>query len=238
MILVALDTCDARGSVAVLQDNSVLQEAIHESAEEYSCWLLPAVDGVLKAAGVKLKDVEVYAAASGPGSFTGVRVGLTTVKAWGEAYGRPIAAVSRLEAVAAESAESTPFVAAIVDAHREQVFAALYRKDARGLTRIGEEMAIAPRELVEWVGQRVDSQQVTWVSPDLERMAVEGAWVARVKAGDRGVSVEAKFAASIGKIAYRKALEGKLTDALAVDANYVRRTDAEVFWKGGAGHGG
>jgi tRNA threonylcarbamoyl adenosine modification protein YeaZ len=215
----------------------VLQEAIHDSGEEYSSWLLPAVEGVLKAAGLKMKDVEVYAAACGPGLFTGVRVGLTTVKAWSEVYGRPIAAVSRLEALAAQSKEETAFVAAIVDAQRQQVFGALYQRNGNGWQRIGDEAVIAPEQFVEWVGETVGNQHVAWVSPDMERVAGVPAWAARAANGDSVVRVEARFAATIGRIGYEMALEKRFTDALVLDANYVRRTDAEIFWKGGAGHG-
>jgi len=237
VILLAIDTCDARGSVAVLRDEAVLQVAIHDSGEEYSSWLLPAVKRVTEAAGVKVQEAQVYAAACGPGSFTGVRVGLTAVKAWGEVYARPIAAVSRLEAMASQSTEDTRFVAAIVDAHRDQVFGALYRRDGLRLQRIEDEVVITPGDFAQWVGSIVDGQPVAWVSPDMGRMTEQGAWAERVKAGDRAVNVEAPFSGAIGKIGYRMALENRLTDALALDANYVRRTDAEVFWKGGAGHG-
>ena len=102
MLLLALDTCDSRGSVALLRGGQVLEVLAHESAEEYSSWLPGAVERVLKAAGQSMEKVEAYAVASGPGSFTGLRVGLTTVKAWSEVFGGRIAAVSRLEAVASE----------------------------------------------------------------------------------------------------------------------------------------
>jgi tRNA threonylcarbamoyl adenosine modification protein YeaZ len=223
--------------VAVLRDAAVEQIAFHDSAEEYSSWLLPAVDGVLRAAGLNMKDVEVYAAACGPGSFTGVRVGLTAVKAWSEVYGRPIAGVSRLEAVASQSTEKTPYVTAFLDAHREQVFGALYRRNGGRLERIGDEAVIAPGEFVEWVGATVGSERVAWVSPDMDCVAREEGWASRQAKGDLALRVEAKLAGEIGKIGYRMALENRLTDALALDANYVRRTDAELFWKGGARHG-
>jgi tRNA threonylcarbamoyladenosine biosynthesis protein TsaB len=223
--------------VAVLRDAAVLQIAVHDSGEEYSSWLLPAVDSVLELAGLRMQEVEVYAAAWGPGSFTGVRVGLTTVKAWGEVYGRPIAAVSRLEAVASQSNEKTPYVTAFLDAHREQVFGALYRRNGERLERIGDESVVAPGEFVEWVGATVGSERVAWVSPDMECVAREEAWGRRQVTGDLAVRVEAKLAGTIGKIGYRMSLENRLTDALALDANYVRRTDAEISWKGGVRHG-
>ena len=81
MIVLAIDTCEARGSVAVLNGDMMLHVVAHASAEEYSSWLLPAVALALQSAKSTLDEVDVFAVASGPGSFTGVRIGLTTVKA-------------------------------------------------------------------------------------------------------------------------------------------------------------
>jgi len=74
VIVLAIDTCDGRGSVAVLQDDAVLQLIVHDSTEDYSSWLLPAVGRALTASGVEMASVDGYAVAAGPGSFTGVRV--------------------------------------------------------------------------------------------------------------------------------------------------------------------
>jgi len=89
--------------VAVLQGEAVLKVVAHVSDQEYSAWLLPAVREALGSSGLQMEDVDAYAAAAGPGSFTGVRVGLATVKAWAEVYGKRIVAVSRLEALAVEA---------------------------------------------------------------------------------------------------------------------------------------
>lgn len=236
MILLALDTCDARGSVAVLRDEMALQVAEHATAEEYSSWLLPTVEGVLKAAGLRMAEVEVYAVATGPGSFTGLRVGLTTVKAWNEVYGRPIAAVSRLEALAAQVTDDAVYVAAIVDAHREQIFGALYRRDGGRLERVEEEAVIAQEKFVQWVAERVGRERVAWVTPDADRLTQAAGWPVRQKAGDKVERVQAVLAPAIGRVGYQMALENRLTDALSLDANYVRRPDAEIFWKSGASH--
>src|SRR5260370_4296238 len=98
MILLAIDTCDARGSVAVLRDAAVLKVVVHGSQEDYSTWLLPAVRECLAGAGLRMKDVDAYAAAVGAGSFTGVRGGLTAVKAWAGGFGKKSGAVSPLVA--------------------------------------------------------------------------------------------------------------------------------------------
>src|SRR5258708_35107320 len=95
----AIDTCDGRGSVALVRDEAVVRVIAHDSQEDYSSWLLPAVREALASSGLQMEDVDAYAAAAGPGAFTGVRVGLATVKAWAEGYGKRIAAGLPFEAL-------------------------------------------------------------------------------------------------------------------------------------------
>jgi tRNA threonylcarbamoyladenosine biosynthesis protein TsaB len=233
----AIDTCDSRGSVAAVRDGAVLCSTAHEGKEEYSSWLLPAVNEVLMKLGLRMGDLVGYAVAAGPGSFTGVRVGLTTVKAWAEVYRKPVAAVSRLEAIASQGAGAAQFVAAFVDAQREQVFGAVYQKEGERLTLVGEEMVIAPGKFVATAVELARGERISWVSPDAVRITGEVAWKEREKRGESVEPVSATLAAVIGRIGLRRLQEGKSTDALGLDANYVRRSDAELFWKGGAVHG-
>jgi tRNA threonylcarbamoyladenosine biosynthesis protein TsaB len=223
--------------VALLRGGQALEVLAHESAEEYSSWLPRAVELVLKAAGQSMERVEAYAVASGPGSFTGLRVGLTTVKAWSEVFRRPIAAVSRLEALASQAEEGAKVVAAFVDAHREQVFGALYRRLDGRLERVEDEMVVAPEKFLDWVGERSGAERVAWVSPDAEHLTSHENWRAREKAGETVEKVSAVFAPVIGKIGYQKLLESRTADAVTLDANYVRRPDAELLWKAGSKHG-
>lgn len=236
VIVLSIDTCDSRGSVALLREDSVLGLIPHETKDEYSSWLLPAVNEALKRAGLTMKEVSGYAAAGGPGSFTGVRVGLTTVKAWAEAYGKPVAAVSRLEGIAAQVAEPADYVAAFVDAQRGQVFGAVYRKEGDDLAAVGEEMVIAPGKFVEIAAQLTNGERISWISPDGALFEVEGPWNERKKRGESIERASPILAGYIGRIGMRRLQTGKATDALRLDANYVRRSDAEIFWKGAA-HG-
>ncbi|MGC1620710.1 MAG: tRNA (adenosine(37)-N6)-threonylcarbamoyltransferase complex dimerization subunit type 1 TsaB [Candidatus Acidiferrum sp.] len=232
MILLALDTCDSRGSLAVLKDDEVLNAVAHEGASDYSSWVLPSAHQALTAAGLGMTDVDVFAVATGPGSFTGVRIGLTTVKAWSEAYDKPIANISRLEAMASESRASNGCVAAFVDAHREQVFGGLYRTQGEGLSLVEHEMVIGPEAFVNWVAEHSGGEPVSWVSLDAERIATLKIWEKRTKKGEAVQTSTSLLAPAIGRLGRQRALEGLLTDALALDAEYVRRSDAEVFWKG------
>src|SRR5690242_15845126 len=149
MLILAVDTCDARGSLALLSDGQLLQQKIHDTPEDYSSWLLPAVHQMLDSARFTLADLQVCAVATGPGSFTGVRIGLTTAKAWSEVYGFPIAAVSRLDALSTYSSGKAPVVAAFTDAHRKQVFGAVYRRGDDSLRRVGDEVVTSPDAFIE-----------------------------------------------------------------------------------------
>ncbi len=237
MIVLAIDTCDSRGSVAVLQDDVLLGSAAHETAEDYSSWLLLAVDSVMKKAGLGMGELDGCAVASGPGSFTGVRIGLTTVKAWAEVYGKAIAAVSRLEAFALQAREGGSTVAAFIDAQRGQVFGAIYRREDQELERIGEEAVITPGRFVEWAVETAKGERISWVSPDPAHVLVEAAWKERQQGGESIEPVSARLATVIGRMGARRLAQGRSIDAVALDANYVRRSDAEIFWKGGASHG-
>jgi tRNA threonylcarbamoyladenosine biosynthesis protein TsaB len=230
VLLLALDTCDALGSVAILRDRELLRARAHESNEEYSTWLLGSVTQLLSSVGLKLADIDVYAVAAGPGSFTGVRVALATAKAWAEVYGRQIAVVSRLEAVAAQATDSEPYVAAFADARRGQVYGALYRRVAARLERVGDEMVIAPEKFLAWVAPQTRSEPIRWTSVDLGCLTETGGWEARRSLGDTTEIASPVLAPMIGRIGYELASEGKLTDALTLDANYVRRSDAETSW--------
>ncbi len=251
MNLLALDTCDARGSVSILRDDRVLQTVEHDTADDYSIWLLPAIDRALQASALTFADIDVYVAASGPGSFTGVRVGLTTVKAWAEVTGKPIVGVSRLEALATQAAPAAEFVAAFTNAQRKQIFGALYRREGEQLHRVGEEAVISPEAFLAWAVENSSGAALVWISTDPEMLTETEAWKLRQNDGAArpvdpgnddanarglrdhviGVQSAAPFLApAIGKLGFRLATMKQFTDPLRLDANYVRRSDAEVSW--------
>jgi tRNA threonylcarbamoyladenosine biosynthesis protein TsaB len=231
MIVLAIDTCEARGSVAVLKDDAVIRTIVRDTGEEYSSWLLPAVDRALESVAKGVADVDVFGVASGPGSFTGVRIGLTTVKAWSEVFGKPIVAMSRLEVLARQSETGAPYTASFIDAQRGLAFGALYKRTGDDLSLAGEEMVISPQAFVAWVASTVGAEQVVWVSTDASIVAEQPEWRARAERREEILSVDCVLAPMLGRLATQKALKGEVTDALSLDANYVRRSYVEVFRK-------
>jgi tRNA threonylcarbamoyladenosine biosynthesis protein TsaB len=233
MRFIVVDTADGRGSMAVFDQCQVLAIEEHVSEEDYSVWLLPAVHRVLARSSLSLAELDGYAVCAGPGSFTGLRVGLTTVKAWSEIYGRPIASLSRLEAFAVSSPEPhSAFVASYIDARRDQVFAALYADGGSGYESLGEESVISLSDFIAAVREKSAGKPVCWVSPDPALLESSASWPALLSAGHILQSTPPPFAPLLGVLAYRKFCQGRTTDALSLDANYVRRSDAEMLWKG------
>jgi tRNA threonylcarbamoyladenosine biosynthesis protein TsaB len=236
MLILALDTCDARGSIALVRDDKVLGVTVHEGTEDYSSWLLPAVQNVLRGAETPLAEVDSYAVASGPGSFTGLRVGLTTVKAWTEVYSRPIAPVSRLDALATQTTTRAAYMAAFIDAHRGQVFGAIYgRKDSR-FQRLEDEAVSAPEAFVTAAIQRAAGRRIQWISLDPQCIAHTEAWASRRDLGETIEVIPPILAPAIARLGHELLASGQSSNALTLDANYVRRSDAEIFWRAAPSH--
>ncbi len=130
MRLLALDTTTPYGSVALLEDEEVRAETRMVS-ESHSRWVVSALPELFRTAGLSLRDVDGYAVASGPGSFTGLRVGLSTVQGLALAAGRPCVGVTTLDALAYVTRRSAPTLVALVDAFRGEVFYGRYDAEAR-----------------------------------------------------------------------------------------------------------
>jgi tRNA threonylcarbamoyladenosine biosynthesis protein TsaB len=236
VLTLAIDTCDARGSVCLLDELGAAKTVVHDSGEDYSVWLLPAVEQALSACGRSFSDVALYAATAGPGSFTGIRVALTTVKAWNEVFGVPIAAVSRLEALARQASRvstARDLVVACVDAGRGQVYAGMFRREGEMLTRVGDEAVFAAGELIEAaVAAAAGELGISWVALDPAVLTGAAAWESRAQRSECVQQVSGIMAPAVAQLARVMATENRLTDALHLDANYIRRPDAEVKWKG------
>jgi tRNA threonylcarbamoyladenosine biosynthesis protein TsaB len=140
MRILAVDTTTASGSTALLEGRRLVAEACCESPVTHSARLLAAIDHVLKAAGLEIAAIEGYAVAAGPGSFTGIRIGLSTVKSLSFASGRPVAPVSTLRALALKlSGEGTRLICPVLDAKKGEIYSALYESvDGNPVERIAQ----------------------------------------------------------------------------------------------------
>jgi tRNA threonylcarbamoyladenosine biosynthesis protein TsaB len=235
VLILAVDTSSRTGSLAVLQDEAVIGLISTCSDENFSSRTFRQLEFLLTELSIKLEEFDLYAVASGPGSFTGLRVGLTAVKGWAEVYGKPIAAVGTLDAIAVQSHLRFSGAAAVMDARRGQVFGAVYKRslnsDASDWTRDGEEFAMTASELVSHVLAQPHGGEVAIVTPNPELLNDALAQMGDRKSPFVVEHVSAILAPFVGQLGYRLVKRGQLTDSLALTANYVRRSDAEINWK-------
>lgn len=193
----------------------ILEECGVSGPDGYGESIFGAIQALLERQGARLADVACYAAASGPGSFTGVRTGLTAAKGLGEASGKPVVAVSNLEALA--WCGSAALRAPVMDARRGEVFGAVYDADMK----IVQDEVVTT--LAVWLGQVPSGAQIVlWGAMD--GAPAEAAGYATLRAPER-------LAGAIAAIAASRYIEGLSQDAAAIDANYVRRADAELMWR-------
>lgn len=148
MRALAVDTTTPRGSVAVVEGDDVAAELRLRSEVGHSDRLLPAVDFLLRGLGLSPADIEGYAVATGPGSFTGLRVGISTVQGLALASGRPCLGVPALDALAWRLRGTAAHLVAMMDAYRGEVFGAVY--DAQAALK-GERLVLAPEAFLACV---------------------------------------------------------------------------------------
>ncbi|MEO5925520.1 MAG: tRNA (adenosine(37)-N6)-threonylcarbamoyltransferase complex dimerization subunit type 1 TsaB [Bryobacteraceae bacterium] len=195
--ILALDTTTDPGSIALARGPELLEEAVLKAPEGYGDILFLEIQKLLERHSIRLQDIECFASASGPGTFTGVRAGLTAVKGFGDTLGRKVVGVSNLQAVAWFG--SGELRAPHLDARRGEVYGGVYDSQLR----------VVQGEVV----MKFDE------------------WVAGLPAGAVPMGQEKPLARAIAAIAWERMQSGLGQDAAEVDANYVRRADAELMWR-------
>jgi len=144
-----MDTSAASGSIALVRDGRLVSERIVGDAGPHARWLLASVKSLLDDFGLTPGGIDLYAVAVGPGSFTGLRIGISTVKGLAWSSGRPVAPVSTLSALAMNAPFSGHAVCPVLDARKSEVYAALYASEDGRLTALMEPEAITPGALLK-----------------------------------------------------------------------------------------
>ncbi len=199
------------------------------------------LDFLLGELSLSLGAVDLFAVAVGPGSFTGLRVGLAAVKGWAEVYAKPIAAISGLEAIAVQSRSADSLLIAATDARRGQVYCGRYRRtQVEGdeiLALDGDERVMDPEEFVDALAAIADNSAFTVVTP-LPELLSKILSDHQIFPHARPLRIDAVspiLAPHVGTLGYMRAQRGALDDALTLTASYIRRTDAELKWKAPSG---
>lgn len=143
MKILAVDTSSNVASAAIVDDNKLVCECVLNNKLTHSQTLMPMIDKVFKKSELTPQDVDVFAVSNGPGSFTGLRIGVTTIKGLAHATGKPVCGVNTLEALAHNLPFCPYIISPIMDARREQVYNAFYKWENGGLKEVTEPRAIS-----------------------------------------------------------------------------------------------
>lgn len=147
MKVLGIDTSTKTLSVAICDDDKIICENFINSTMNHSCTLIPTIDNLLVFANLKISDIDLFVTTSGPGSFTGIRIGISTVKGFAWAMDKPCIAISSLEALAFNLIDTDCIACPVIDARGDRVYTSLFKIHSKKLTRLTDDNVILINEL-------------------------------------------------------------------------------------------
>jgi tRNA threonylcarbamoyladenosine biosynthesis protein TsaB len=221
MYLLAIDTATNCGGAALSRNSEVVGVVMIKTPLRYSERILRYIDFLLMQHELTLKDMDCYAVSTGPGSFTGLRIGLSTVKAFSQVEGKPVVGISTLEALAYRFGWAGKPVAPVMDARRQQVFAAVYAREGLDIRVLEPERVTRPEE---WL-RNLSTPDCLFVGDGahLYRKTIES-----IQPSGRVVETDNQLLPALCRLAHLRYSQGKSVPGEALRANYVRPSDAEL----------
>src|SRR5574337_97222 len=223
MLVMGIETSTMQGGVALVSGQGVICEYTLNVKATYSERLLPLVDRALQDAGITMGHVEGLAVAVGPGSFTGLRIGLSTAKGLAVAGNQPLVGVSTLEAMAWTLPFCAYQICPILDARRGEIYCALFRHEGERLIRLTDDAAVAPDGLLSriheptvFLGEGLAAYE-SLIQSQLKELALFPPLSGR---GGR--------AAAVAELGRRRLLQGHQDDPARLAPQYLRPSEAEL----------
>jgi tRNA threonylcarbamoyladenosine biosynthesis protein TsaB len=246
MKILAIETSTMLGGIAIMDDLSgLIAEARINVKSTHSERLMTELDHLLKQTGLKISDFDIFAVSTGPGSFTGLRIGLSTVKGFSYSTGKPIVSVPTLEALAWNFPYCIYPVCTMLDARKREVYAALFKwEDEEGFIRLIDETSIKVDRLLEKIKERGDLP-----SPLAGEGKGEGGFFSKsiIFTGEGAILYRDKIIEAMGEkavfaspekmvpspanVAYigiKKAEKGEFSEPVSLVPFYIRRSEAEI----------
>jgi tRNA threonylcarbamoyladenosine biosynthesis protein TsaB len=243
MRILAIETSTMLGGIAIMDDLSGLIAEVRLNVKStHSERLVTEIDHVLKQAELKVSDIDVFAIAIGPGSFTGLRIGLSTVKGFSYATGKPIVSVPTLEALAWNFPFCRYPVCTMLDARKKEVYAALFKWGNEGFIRLIDEVSIKVDRLLERINESnpplppFSKGGEGGFSDKRVIFTGEGAILYKDKIiemmDDKALFASAEkivpSPANVACIGIKKAVKGEFSEPVSLVPFYIRRSEAEL----------
>jgi len=226
MKVLGVDTSTMIAGVGIIEEDQVLVDLKFDVKITYSEVLLSTIDLALKTVGLKLNDLEGFAICIGGGSFTGLRIGLSTVKGLCFATGKPLASVPSLDALASLSLYCRYPVAPLLDAKKDQVYAAIYDTSEGKLERESEYLVLGIEDLAKKI-----TKMTLFVGPGARLYQKELIGLLGEKACFATGEQSTPSGASVARIGLNKLVDGQTEDITDLEPLYIRMSEAELKFK-------
>jgi len=227
MKILAVDTATKSCSVAIVDKESIIAEMTVVNEETHSKHLLGMINLVIKYADLNLADLDGFAVTSGPGSFTGLRIGISSVKGFAAALGKPMVGVSSLNALARQVSFSPYLICSLIDARKDEVYLSTYRYEDSNLEREGKEQVVLPKDALDKINEPcifVGSGAVLYRKMIKEKLS-EDAFFTQ----DYENTIRASTVAHLSMTKF----ENENTDNVETFVpNYIRKSDAQLKLQG------
>lgn len=225
MLIFGIDTCSMSSSAALINEEKMIAQFSINHKKTHSERIMPQIEAMLNAADISLDDVDAFAASCGPGSFTGIRIGVATAKALAQAKNKPCVAVSSIEALAESVITFDGIISPILDARRNQVYNALFESDGKNIKRIKSDRALSLEALLNELSG-VD-KNIIFTGDGVLVFKEQILLSLRERAYFAPLPLVFNQAASVAALGLKKFKEGNFVTYDALVPEYVRLSQAE-----------
>lgn len=225
MKILAVDTSSIVAAVSVIEDGRVLGEYFINHKKTHSQKLMPMIDEMLKSLEFTPNDMDLFAASIGPGSFTGLRIGVTTIKAMAYSVQKPVISVPTLDALAYNIPETDWIICPMMDARNNQVYTALYKWQEGYQKRLTEYMGLPVAELIQIIKEKNEKVVFVGDAVGIHMEMLEKQLNGKCRIAPPGLQLQR--ASSVAQIAAVKAAQGNLENCFDMVPFYLRKSQAE-----------
>ena len=227
MKILAVETSTFVGSIALIEDDQLLTEHQMEIKATYSDTLFPLIDRALQGVSISIHEIDGYAIAIGPGSFTALRIGLTVIKGLALASGKPMVGIPSLDGLAHNLCFSNLLICPVLDARKGEVYTAYYkRKNGNVLKKLTADRVLDPKILLDEI-----EEEVVFLGDGVEAYGDLMSSTLKKKAIFAPLHLKYPKASSIAQLALNKFENNELMDSDLTSPIYVRKPEAEVRYR-------
>lgn len=232
MPILAIETATTTGSIAIVEEKKVISEITLNIKATHSEKLMAAMDYLLKSSGLTLDEMDGIAVSTGPGSFTGLRIGLSAAKGLSYASGKPLFAIPTLDALASNMSFSRHLICPVLDARKGEVYTALYRSRGQYNEKNTDDLAVKPLELIDIINKTFSEQGIVFLGDGVD---VYGNML-KEKLGtlyhEAPLPLQIPRASNVAMLALERLERGDVDDPFTLVPRYIRKSEAELKWKG------